>query len=74
MNLTTGEVIAGVWWESTKKGYAAIYARGIRVRDGIPESSPEIDWAAVNKAIIERWSLSGLKSIKKMAWKIAESR
>lgn len=27
------------------------------------------DWETVNKAIIERWSRSGLEKIKKMAWK-----
>jgi len=27
-----------------------------------------IDWVKVNRAIIERWSKSGLERIKKMAW------
>ena len=34
-------------------------------------SSYPTDWARVNKAIIERWSISGLQRIKKMAWKEA---
>lgn len=34
------------------------------------KSDEEIDWKKVNKAIIERWSKSGLNCIKEMAWKI----
>ena len=30
--------------------------------------SMDIDWPAVNAAIIERWSMSGLKHIKRLAW------
>ena len=32
----------------------------------------EVDFGVVNRAIIERWSMSGLKRIKKMAWKHIE--
>jgi hypothetical protein len=28
----------------------------------------EINWGTINQAIIDRWSLSGLERIKKMAW------
>ncbi len=31
------------------------------------QSSEQVDWAAINKAIIERWSMSGLIWIKKQA-------
>jgi hypothetical protein len=31
-------------------------------------STEETDWAKVNGAIIERWSVSGLDSIKSLAW------
>ena len=31
-----------------------------------------VNWEAVNKAIIERWSMSGLTRIKNKAWKDAE--
>src|SRR5262245_33385515 len=31
-------------------------------------SSEKVDWAKVNKAIIERWSVSGLNWIKAQAW------
>ena len=34
-------------------------------------SSEELtmDWRKINRAIIDRWSLSGLDRVKKMAWK-----
>ena len=32
------------------------------------------DWLKLNTAIIDKWSLSGLQKIKKMAWKIASGR
>lgn len=32
----------------------------------------KVDWSAVNKAIIERWSVFGLNWIKKEAWKRCE--
>jgi len=30
----------------------------------------ELDWKSVNKAIVARWSTSGLISVKKRAWTI----
>ena len=33
------------------------------------QSRESVDWAKVNAAIIERWSKSGLKYIKELAWK-----
>jgi hypothetical protein len=35
-----------------------------------PSPSPD-EFAAINRAIIERWSWSGLEYIKKLAWKLA---
>lgn len=32
-----------------------------------------VDWASINQAIIDRWSVSGLKRVKKMAWKNMEA-
>ena len=34
--------------------------------------SDEVDWSLVNREIIDRWSMSGLKWIKEKAWKIRE--
>jgi len=31
-------------------------------------SSEETDWPKVNRAIIDRWSVSGLEYIKNLAW------
>ena len=31
-------------------------------------STSPTDWARVNRSIIDRWSVSGLERIKKMAW------
>ena len=44
-----------------RKVIAQTYALGIK-------SSGHTDWAAVNSLIIERWSVSGLEYIKKLAW------
>ena len=44
----------------TQKIIAQTYALGLK-------SSWPTDWVKVNKMIIERWSLSGLERIKKMA-------
>lgn len=41
---------------------ALTYAFGLRQQD-------EVDWPKINRAIIERWSLSGLTWIKTEAWK-----
>ena len=45
----------------TQKRIAKTYALALG-------SSERTDWARVNRAIIERWSISGLKRIKEMAW------
>ena len=49
--------------EIKQKSVALTYALAIRSRE-------VTDWEAVNKAIIDRWSASGLDRIKKMAWKL----
>ena len=37
-------------------------------------SDEQIDWARVNRAIIDRWSTSALVYIKERAWKLAEGK
>ena len=44
-----------------QRSIAKTYALAMR-------SSEPVDWSKVNAAIIERWSVSGLDRIKKMAW------
>lgn len=46
----------------TRKTIALTYAYAMR-------SSVPVDFAKVNRAIIERWSFSGLEYIKQLAWK-----
>jgi hypothetical protein len=33
-------------------------------------STPDVDWRKINHAIMDRWSLAGLKWIKERAWKL----
>lgn len=47
----------------TRDDVAQTYAFGLRQPDSM-------DWSTVNKAIIERWSLSALKHIKERAWRL----
>ena len=49
--------------ELKQKDIALTYMLAIR-------SSDKTDWKSVNEAIIKRWSLSGLKRVKDMAWKL----
>lgn len=47
----------------TRDDVATSYAFGLR--------QGGVDWATVNRAIIERWSRGGLRYIKERAWKRA---
>lgn len=46
---------------------ALVYAQALHSRD-------PIDWPSLNRAILKRWSRSGLAYIKARAWKIARVR
>lgn len=50
-----------------RNGVALTYAFGIK-------GSEEIDWPKVNAAILERWSMAGLRYIKERAWKLVEGK
>jgi len=50
--------------EMKRRDVALTYAMALVARE-------TVGWHAVNKAIIERWSKSGLMWIKKQAWRIA---
>jgi len=52
---------------ATRNDVARTYASCIRRRE-------EVDFAAVNRAIVDRWSLHALKYVKAKAWRIAEGR
>ena len=47
----------------TRRFVAGLYAISLRIQFG------QTDWAVVNQAIIARWSISGLKWIKRLAWR-----
>jgi len=46
----------------TQRDIALSYALALNTPD-------DVDWPTVNQAIIARWSLSGLKRVKDMAWR-----
>jgi hypothetical protein len=56
----------------TRDDVAMTYA--FCIRQSGPWGNDEIDYAVINEAIMERWSLSALKYIKEKAWRIAEGR
>lgn len=47
----------------TRSDVATTYAFGIR------DCPDEIDWAKINRLIIDRWSLNALKFVKESAWR-----
>ena len=50
----------------TQKSIALTYAFCIRDHQNV------VDWPKINRSIISRWSRSGLKRVKQMAWKLME--
>lgn len=34
----------------------------------ISQQTGKVDWLSINRAIIERWSVSGLGRVKRLAW------
>ena len=50
----------------TRKEMAEVYAKAIQIEVGY------IDWPILNRAIMDRWSRSGLRFIKERAWRIVE--
>lgn len=61
--------------EIKRRGVAALYAVALRYGHAVPRPSHavsdewDIDWKTVNRAILNRWSMSGLKWIKRRAWR-----
>jgi hypothetical protein len=54
----------------TRDDVALTYA--FAIRQSVARQSARVDWTAVNHAIVERWSLSALKYIKRSAWRKVE--
>ena len=65
MSSTKDLLFAVVDEKKTRKDIAVVYAAALW------QSAP-VEWAAVNLAIKERWSMSGLKYIKELAWDLYE--
>jgi hypothetical protein len=62
---TTNVMLNEIKQGCTQKQLASTYGLALL-------SSDPTDWRAVNEAIIERWSASGLERVKTLAWKYAE--
>ena len=61
MSATTAILLNSIEYEgNTQADVAQRYAWAIQRGD--------VDWRAVNEAIIERWSKSGLDRVKRVAW------
>jgi hypothetical protein len=65
MSATQDLLFAVVDENNKRDDIAAKYAAALS------QSAP-VEWAAVNLAIKERWSMSGLKYIKELAWDLYE--
>lgn len=57
--------------EITQKGVALSYAMAIRSYTAKRDNP---DWDMINKAIIARWSVSGLERIKRRAWDLCAGK
>lgn len=65
--MTTKDLLWAVVDENNKRNdIATKYALALAQAD-------PVEWAAVNRAIMERWSKAGLIYIKELAWKLYES-
>jgi len=53
---------------STRESIAAVYAEGIAAHIG----SDPVDWPAVNRRLLKRYTPSGLDYIKARGWKLWE--
>ena len=52
----------------TQKSISVTYAFCIR------DHRDAVDWHKINKAVVSRWSRSGLLRVKRMAWKLIEEQ
>jgi hypothetical protein len=72
MDTTTGMLIAKIINPArTRKEIAPFYADAI-LMEHYKEADP--DWMDINEHIRNRWSQSGLEYIKRLAWKIVDSK
>jgi len=57
--------------EATQKDIALTYAMAIK---SYQSGADDPDWTKINKAIVAKWSTSGLDRVKKIAWDILEGK
>lgn len=57
--------------EATRKDVALTYAMSIKSE---ADGADKPDWPTINKAILSRWSMSGLEYIKKRAFDILSGK
>jgi hypothetical protein len=60
----TDVILRSIEARATQKQVATLYAMAMKSEF---EKSDTLDWPTINRAIIERWSMSGLERVKKMA-------
>lgn len=65
---TTDSLVIEMRRARSRQEAAEVYARGLLLG---PQAA--LDWPVINGAILERWSVSSLKTVKFLAWKIAKA-
>jgi hypothetical protein len=74
VNDLTQDLLALIQKPSRRDDVVPLYGTAILYSSFATPPQATADWSVVNKAIIERWSLSALTYIKERAWKCAEGR
>ena len=72
MYITMGDVEGQLLREldegHSQDSIALTYAFGIR------DHHDRVDWKKINKAIVKRWSIHGLRHIKQYAWRLIQEQ
>lgn len=63
--MSTDEILVAIQDKRNKQYDIAVMY--IQLITSLPSNSK--DWGVINRAIIERWSMSGLERVKTLAWK-----
>ena len=71
-SVTTDELIEVVQKAIVQADVIPVYARALKENvDEVKSTDTErIDWQRINHAILNKWSVTGLKHIKESAWKV----
>jgi hypothetical protein len=68
----TDDLLALIGPDCARRDVVPLYATALLYECFARPAAAQTRWSDVNKAIIARWSLSGLTWIKQRAWKDAE--